>query len=309
MSMKSVIVLLLACFLSRHAAIAACVVEAAATVPLTVSGGTIEVPVEVNGMTVSMILDTGTSRSIITPDAVQRLNIARDAWVGSTLMGVGGIGTVERPPNADPRSLSLGGVPLVRRTLSHDTSLAVGSLPRGRAGDHAIDGFLGRDFLSVFDLDLDIAGRRLILYRVSGCSGRFLPWESTYAMIPSSFVVQDGLIVPVTLDGTPLRALVDSGAAGSFVAAPGMFRLGSRLAGLADDPAAQISGLGPRIRTAHRHRFGSLRVGDETIPSPVLWVEPIRLQPTADMLLGTDWLRRHRVWISYQTRQLFVAAP
>lgn len=309
MAIKSVTGPLLALFLGTHAAMAACLLEVKATVPLTVTGGTIEVPVEVNGMSASMIPDTGAVRSIVTPEAIGRLGIARDAWVGSTISGVGGIGAIERPPNANPRTLSLGGVPLVRRTLNRDTSLAVGTIPRAHVGDHTIDGLLGRDFLSVFDLDLDFANRRLILYHVAGCSGRFLPWKDKYAVVPSAFVGQNGLIVPVTLDETPLRALVDSGAGGSVLAAPGMARLGTKLGSLEGDPSAQISGLGPRILTVHRHRFASLSIGDETMQSPALWVEPIRLQPTADMLLGVDWLARHRVWISYQTQQFFVAMP
>jgi hypothetical protein len=39
----------------------------------------------------------------------------------------------------------------------------------------------------------------------------------------------------------------------------------------------------------------------------VIWVAPIRLTPIVDMLLGADWLAARRVWISYATRQLFVA--
>jgi hypothetical protein len=33
------------------------------------------------------------------------------------------------------------------------------------------------------------------------------------------------------------------------------------------------------------------------------------LTPIVDMLLGADWLAQLRVWISYATRQLFVATP
>jgi hypothetical protein len=29
--------------------------------------------------------------------------------------------------------------------------------------------------------------------------------------------------------------------------------------------------------------------------------------PIVDMLLGTDWLRSRRVWLSFATKQMFVA--
>ena len=114
--------------------------------------------------------------------------------------------------------------------------------------------------------------------------------------------------MPVTLDGKPLRALLDTGSGASLLAAPGMYRLGLDQAGLSGDPAGQISGLGPRMVVVHRHRFASLRVGDLLIEPPMLWVEPIRLTPIVDMLLGADWLAARRVWISFATQQVFVAS-
>lgn len=283
---------------------AACVVQPVAWVPLGGSGGVITVPLEINGGLATFILDTGAQRSVVTRDAVDRLGLARDQWVGTTMNGVGGI---QSRPNADPASISLGGVPLVRRTLTHDTSLTVGVLPHARAGNLVIDGLLGRDFLSLFDLDLDVSGRRLLLHRVSGCSGRFLPWTADYAAIQVTMPTDTAIVVPVSLDGRPLRALLDTGASASLLGAPGIFKLGLTAAALDSDPADTVSGLGPRSVTLHRHRFRTLEVGASVIDSPSVWVEPIRLTPIVDMLLGADWLSGRHVWVSFATRQLFVA--
>jgi hypothetical protein len=281
---------------------AACAVDRQATVPLQVSKGTITLPVEVNGITATFILDTGAQRSVVTEAAVHRLQLARDQWVGTTMGGIGGI---DRRPNAVPHSLSLGGVPLVRRTLNRDTSLTVAKLPHASAGNQTVDGLLGRDFLSRFDLDLDLPGHRLTLYQVSDCVGRFLPWAGDYAAIPISIPTGQAIVVPVVLDGKSLHALLDSGASSSLLAAPGMYKMGLDPATLSADPSGQISGLGSRTLTVHQHRFGWLKVGDQNISSPLLWVEPVRLSPIVDMLLGADWLVGRRVWISYSTGQLF----
>jgi hypothetical protein len=303
---KTGILLLLASLLIASAARADCIVDNKATVALDVVGGTITVPVQINGTVATMILDTGAQRSILTEEAAHRLNVARDEWVGTTMRGIGGI---ESRPNADPRSLTLGGVPLVRRTLSHDTSLTVGILPRTRIGDLVIDGALGRDFLAPFDLDLDVPDRRLTLYRVQGCTGRFLPWQGGYTAVPVSLLDQNALILPVTLDGTPLRALLDTGASASLVAAPGIFRLGLQPGGFANDPADQVSGVGSHVVTMHRHTFRSLQVGGQATRAPVIWAAPVHLTPIVDMLLGADWLAERRIWISYATHQLFVVTP
>ena len=302
---KTGFVVLLALLLLPIAAGAACVVDNKATVPLTLTGGAITVPVEINGIVATMILDTGAQRSLVTQEAVQRLVLARDEWVGTTMRGVGGI---ETRPNADPRSLKLGGVPLARRTLNHDTSLTVGVIPRTHIGPLVIDGVLGRDFLSVFDLDIDVPDRRLTLYQVHDCAGRFLPWDGSYAAVPVTLPTESALVVPVILDSTPLRALLDTGASSSMIAAPGLFRLGLQPASFAGDPADQVSGMGSHIVTMHRHTFRSLQVGGQKTDSPVLWVAPVQLTPIVDMLLGADWLAGRRIWISYATRQLFVAA-
>jgi hypothetical protein len=300
-----VILALLLALLTPAIARANCVIDQKATIPLQVIGGTIALPVEVNGTTATFILDTGAQRSVVTQAAVERLGLARDQWVGTTMSGVGGI---DRRPNADPRSISLGGIPLVRRTLTHDDSLTVASLPTTHAGNLVIDGLLGRDFLSLFDLDIDLPARRLTLYQVRGCTGRFLPWAGNYTAIPVTIPTEDAVVVPVTLDGRPLRALLDTGASASLLAAPGIFKLGLTPASLSADPADQISGLGPRTLIVHRHRFDALRIGDQTTSSPLLWVEPVRLSPIVDMLLGADWLAGRRIWISFATKQMFTAA-
>lgn len=279
----------------------ACEVTRAASVPVGVAGGSLTVPVQVNGITGTFLLDTGAERSIVTHDGARRLHLARDQWVATTTRGISGI---QRYPNADPASLSLGGIPLRRRTLTGDTSLVVADMPV--AVD--VDGLLGRDFLSVFDLDLDLPNRRLTLYRVSGCTGHFLPWTGSYVGLPFLLPV-DAPVIAVTIDRVQLRAILDTGASSSLIATPGMYRLGLRADDLAGDPTQTITGIGPRQVVAHRHRFPAMRVADESVGSPTLWVEPTHLIPIADMLLGADWLRTRRVWISFATRQVFFAGP
>ncbi len=304
MSLKASLFMLLAVLVAPATACAACSVENKASIRVQVVGGTIIIPLEVNGTTAAFILDTGAQRSLVSEPAAQRLGLARDQWVGTTMRGIGGI---DRRPNADPRSLSLGGIPLARRTVNHDTSLTVGLLPGTHPGNPTIDGVLGRDYLSLFDLDLDLPHSSVTLYEVHGCTGRFLPWTSGYDPIPVTFPAENALVLRVFLDSVPLQALLDTGASASLLAAPGMFRIGLQSAALAADPTDQVSGIGSRMVTMHRHTFHTLLVGGQLTDSPVIWVAPICLTPIVDMLLGADWLAGRRVWISYATQQLFVA--
>ncbi len=177
------------------------------------------VPVVVNRIPGTFILDTGAARTVVTPDAVSHFGLALDEWTATTMRGVGGI---ERRRDADPRSVELGGVALHRRSFARDATLRVATLPGGQVDGRRIDGLLGRDFLSLFDLDLDFARRTLTLYEVHDCTGRFLPWTETYLSVTVEHPAESALVVPVAVDGVPLRALLDSGASQSLVAARGI---------------------------------------------------------------------------------------
>jgi predicted aspartyl protease len=296
---------LLGCLLGWPAsACAACDVRERGEVPFTLTGGHLLVPLIVNGVSATFVLDTGAERSMVTPDAVQRLGLALDQWVGTTMRGVGGV--VEHQ-NADPRTLTLGGVALQRHTITHDTSLTVGALPQMGAGAPT-DGLLGRDFLSVFDLQLDIAAHRLTLYDVPGCVGRFVPWTTPYAAVAAETPMTHALVLPITLDSHRLTALLDTGASASLITLPGMVRLGLTVGSLADDPSATVRGVGRQAGEMRRHRFASLQIGGVTQRDPVLWVAPVHVTPIVGALLGADWVAlQRRVWISFATSQVFFA--
>jgi predicted aspartyl protease len=274
-------------------------------VPFTPAGGVLVVPVVVNGVTARFLIDTGAERSVVTREAVDRLGLALDEWVATTMRGVGGI---ERHRNANPRSMTLGGVALRRHTVARDRSLTVATLPRFTLSP-PVDGLLGRDFLAAFDLDLDMPARTLTLYDVAGCTERFLPWSGNYAALPVQLPMGNALVVGVQLDGVALRALLDTGASESLLVAPGMFKMGIA-AGTAVHAEAgssqNIAGLGPRVVVVDRHPFASLRVGPETLKAPSMLVAPVHLVPIVDMLLGGDWLAGKRLWISFATKQVFV---
>ena len=77
---------------------------------------------------------------------------------------------------------------------------------------------------------------------------------------------------------------------------------------LARDPVGNGAGVGPAPVPMRRHRFVELRVGADTTRDPTLWVAAVRVVPIVDMLLGADWLSSRHVWLSFATKQMFVAA-
>jgi predicted aspartyl protease len=285
------------------AAHAACRVEARASVPVTLVQNQATVPVALNGQDTPMLLDTGAGRTLLTAAAVQRENLPQDEWVSTPLRGAGN--RIEEHRNVILTSMALGGLKLQRRGLAQSISLAVTGQrldPQGR-----IAGLLGADLLSRYDLDLDLPAGRLMLYSVTACAGRYLPWTSSYDAIPARILPDNALVVQVLIDGRTLDAQLDTGAGASLIDARGLHRLGLTPAALAHDSTSLATGIGGQFLD-QRHRFSELRIGAERIVSPTIRVAALP-RPGVDMLLGMDVLASRRIWISYATAQLFIGTP
>ena len=276
----------------------ACRVEQRAAVLLDFAAGSILVPVAVDGRPAAFVLDTGAERSMVSETAARRLDLARDEWDATTMHGVGGD---VRRRNAVPRTMALGGVPLRRRTVAHDLSLTVADLPAEIEG-RPIAGLLGADLLASFDLDIDLPNRTLRLFDVQDCRGDFILWPQPYRAIPAVRPVRDVLLLPVMLDGTVLRAQLDTGSATTLILAPGIARLGLP----ADPTGPAVRGVGRDSLGTTLHRFRRMQVGPVVETDQVIPLARAFALRVVDMLLGADWLAKRRVWVSYATSQVFV---
>ena len=278
----------------------ACQVVRVAEYPLHVEQSLLYVPVTLDGTSVLMLLDTGAEKSVLTKAIVTKLDMTRDSRNGTVLSGVGGQGKEEQDAIVGHlvfagHDLRVGHLPVVELPFSPETSVPFA-------------GILGADMLSHFDLDLDVAKQQLGVYRVHNCAGRFLPWSQPYETVGLETTWADRLLLPVTLDGVVLQAFLDTGAASSIVDTAAAARLGVTEAVLAKEPHGRgIGAAGPNVVRTY-HQFSRLQIGADQFANPGLTVLDRTLRG-ADMLLGEDFLRLRRVWISYRTRQLFVARP
>jgi predicted aspartyl protease len=258
------------------------------------------VPASIQGTPVLALLDTGAERSVVTAGIVTRLGLLSDPRHGSLVSGVGGAGIGQNDALVE-HYVFAGYDPGVGHYAVINVPIDTGTaLPFG--------GIIGGDILSDFDLDLDVPHDRLTVYRVHNCRGRFLPWSEPYSAVPMATTWNSGrLVVPVTVDGVQLQAMLDTGAASSVIDSSAAQRLGVTAATLGTEPSARGFGAAGVDFSRTLHRFGVLQVGDEQFPHPRLAVLDRTLRE-ADMLLGEDFLRQRHVWISYRTGQLFVAA-
>jgi predicted aspartyl protease len=105
------------------------------------------VQARLNGVGLSLLLDTGADRTLISPDALVRAGLAVTEGVPVHLTGVTGttLATLVVLPYLDVAGLRLGPLPVVIHPMPQP----------GVSGAEGVDGLLGRDLLEAFTITVD----------------------------------------------------------------------------------------------------------------------------------------------------------
>lgn len=269
-----------------------------ARLPIELRGRLLTVPVTINGQQVRMIVDTGAERTTLSESAAGRLKLPRDMKRISTSMGLGGMVT---SADAAVSSFVLGNVRLA--PIEH---VSVGRFGFDTAAEPLADGLLGADILLAFDLDIDVPGKALTLYRVRRCVNNQPPWQEPFVTVPGVTTRKDRLLIPFQLDGVSGTAILDTGASATTIGVQMARRMGLNEQTMAMDRKVLQRGAGTGTMTAHYHWFRELRVGPAVVQGLMLSVLPTDVG-VGDALIGEDFLEGRRVWLSFPTRQVFVS--
>jgi predicted aspartyl protease len=253
----------------------------------------------INGLSANFLFDTGAERTILTAPAARRLGVVPHYEYARRMRSLGG---AMAGGDARLRSLDLGG------TVLPDVRILVGPVSLPMVGGEPIDGLLGADFLADFEVDLDLARRRVLLYQKPACPIAAPAWSEPSTTIRANRSLHDRLFFPVSLDGHRLAALIDTGAQLTALDATSAAALGVTVTSLARDPVATLRGAAAEIVKSRAHRFAQLDIDGEVLRDPVIVVTNLGLQD-ADLVLGADFLRSHRVWLSYGSHLIFVGRP
>jgi predicted aspartyl protease len=262
-----------------------------ATAPLQQALGVWVVPVDINGTRLRLVLDTGAERTLLTEAAVARIGMLRDPHHQTRTLGIGGQSTA-----ADGRvsSFAIGGA-----------YIAVPSVTVGQFA--LLDGLLGADVLSAFDVDLDARDARLTLYLPRDCPNAGPPWREPYFSLGKIGREHDRLLVPIVLDGAAGTAAIDTGAQHTVVSERLAERAGATPADMAHDRQITAHGAGSGQVQVRVHRFRQLRIGPADLVAPLLPVLPMP-EGQLDGLVGDDFLAGRRVWLSYASMVVFITA-
>jgi predicted aspartyl protease len=292
--------LILLLLLSRCGPTAAdCSLSLIARMPLQVQDHLLVVPAGINGKWVHLVVDSGAERTTLSDAAAEQLGLPHDPRYRTRSLGIGGR-TVTM--DADIDRLVLGGVhfPVER--------VAVGTFRLQNERGLNADGLLGADILLAFDLDIDVPGGVLTLYRARQCPESAPPWTEPAVEIPGVDARKDRLLLPIELDGVSGMAILDTGAGRNVIGADMARRMGLNEQTLAADARVRLRGVGPAEAVAYVHRFRQLRIGPAVQIAPLIAIQ-LSEAGIGDALIGEQFLQGRRVWISFRNRRVFVSRP
>lgn len=261
--------------------------------PLSVSHRLLTVPVEINGRRVAMLVDTGAERTMVTEETAERLKMTRDTRFVTRSGGVGGV-----TQSADAR---------VGSFVLGDFAVPIDRVSVNRLGPGVpFEGILGADILLASDLDIDVPGGALSLYRTRSCIADDPPWPDRAVPILGVTARRNRMMVPIEVNGVEGTALLDTGAQTSTLSASFARRLGLTDQVLASGQPLTIRGVGPGTLQARMHRFRTVRLGPVVGTNVLLPVMPMDIG-FGDALIGQDFLHGRRMWVSFPTRRLFIS--
>jgi predicted aspartyl protease len=187
-------------------------------------------------------------------------------------------------------------------------SVPVAPLPIGDSNGRTIDGLIGADVLARFDVDFDLPGGAVRLYRAAACATA-PPWSTRSVAIPANRTRSGRLFVPVRVNGQLLLAMLDSGFSSTTITTRAAARLGVTPAMLAADPAAGVTrGIDLSDQPNRWHRFAEVQIAGEVFHNRQVIVAELAAADI-DMLIGTDFLAERRLWLAYSATRVFVERP
>jgi hypothetical protein len=289
----------------------ACKLKRVTSLPMTVGGSNqLLVPATFNGGKEGrVVVDTGAGASLIRASVSDALGLTERQLRGG-LYGLGG-GALTKGVLVD---LKLG--QLVARQ-----AVLVIAPDQAFRHDASIAGLIGRDYLMSYDLDLDFGGAKVNLFSKDHCPEQVVYWAKSAIKIPISLSDGNQIILPVTLDGKKLRALLDTGASTTVLGLPiasEKFDLDEHSPGV--EAFGTIATADGANLQAYQYRFHTLEIGGiayhdvpiNLIPTPSIGQPQTGTRVNTlqagrpELILGIRELSKLHIYIAVDERALYV---
>lgn len=167
---------------------------------------------------------------------------------------------------------------------------------------------LGTDYLLRLDLELSFAEKAIRFLLPKNCDDAHLAyWSVDATSVPFTFHNREDLRPEFTIkvDGKEMTALLSTSVENSIIDVLAASRLPGKSSETYSGPGtSRAMGIGKRTLPVWVSPFNTIEIGDEKISNSrmsVMSLEGI----SADVILGMDFLRSHRVLISMSQRRIY----
>jgi hypothetical protein len=289
-----------------HAEDGGCQLTKVASLPITVTPqNELLVDGKIAGQPVQFRIDTGSQRTIMDFSVRKRFGISvidsnqREVTVG---------GHVHFLEGTIP-GFSLGNFP------GGNVSLPVSS-KHFLADDVA--GIVGQDMFGKFDVDFDLAAQKIVWFNHNACPGEPIYWSRSFSEADVD-TRRDQVIVTIMVNGTPARALLDTGLPVTTISWSLAHRLGVEESTQGVAAAGQMTGPDRHPIDLHQYRFAEFKFGDEAVHNPVLYIAKLfqnqfeistGIDATygvvdIDAVIGADFVKSHHMYLETAKGKLY----
>lgn len=273
-----------------------CRIGKVAELAVTMQGLRPIVQTTINGKPAPFIVDSGAFFSTISPPVAKALDLPRlPAPPGFHVNGIGG--------QAEAGVTSVRHFGLAGADLTNVQFVVSGT-------DTGETGLLGQNVLGLSDVEYDLPGGAVRLFRPQGCGGRtaLAYWTNGQPFfempIETRETARNHTVGTVELDGAKLRATFDTGAGTTVVTLRAAARAGVHPGDPGVEKAGWTMGMGKRVVQGWIGRFALLKIGNEELHNVRLRIADLGAFD-GDMLIGADYFVSHRVYVSNLQHKIY----
>jgi TPR repeat protein len=287
-----------------HAADAAapkCVYVEVATLPVRFVGEGLAPAVDgiIDGTPATLLVDTGAFDTQLTMNGATR----RDLVLRMTGRYVEGVGGSSRIYSARLKEFSIGPA----RSRKRPELYVIGQANL----TPAFDGIVGSPFLLQMDLEVDLRNKQVKMFRPHDCNGdsQLNYWKEDTVVLPfgRSFDQSPNPHFKVVVNGKELDAMIDTGAHHTIMMLDAAKRVGIDIKGADVKRTGDVVGVGTERAPHWSATFKTVQLGDETISNADIGIIDSQGGTPADLLLGQDFLRTHRVLFAMSQKKMYFA--
>ncbi len=286
---------------AAQAANAGCEISKFGELPVTLLEGRAFVSATINGADAKFIVDSGAFFSSVTRGSADKFKLRLRSLPGQMqIQGIGGTAVAELTTVKAFSLPGLHGAPL------KDVDFVV----MGNRMAAEADGLLGENVLGFADTEYDLANSVIRLMRAKGCDKNVLAYwhsDSDFAVVEVAprTAMEPHIVGSATLNGTKIKVMFDSGVAQSTLTLKAAARAGIKPSSDGVTPGGTYFGVGRNAVESWIAHFQGLNLGGEEIRNIGLRFADFSLSTDADMLIGLDFFKSHRIYVSKSQRRLY----